>query len=224
MKDWLPFFLKRWSTCKNKKETCLLRLAILRDLFNFIHAEKSRAIVRSEKSNLENLNFLSDRVSTAKCAANLDFSLTDLLNGKFLLDKKKLITKKEIDFVLSPIPDIFISKIAREDRSWEKSILIHALKLKWSLYSLDSWINIQSVEKWHRKLEKNLPPGGVVLFAESAPQDSKSQVHHTQLWHGKWYCVLKSKNFSKQFIKSLLGGTAKKPSPPRWEPILKGQK
>lgn len=189
----LKSFQKRWNQYGTKKHAPLLRLALLRELYFFIHAEKSRLLAISDLKNYKNLSALSERILAAQNAKSFEGSLDRILSGrmKFAQAKSPSLLPPKLS------KKLLEKKLERADRLWERALILQAARDGWDFYLLEAKVKIESAQLWDKTLSKTLLPQGVVIFAESAKTGSAEKVKKTattapSLWHGQWLCVIQN--------------------------------
>ncbi len=178
LKPWIDL----WDSYSNLKQTRLLRLSLLRDLAALLHSEKSRSMVLGSEKELPQLEELTGRLQALR-KSRLEKPLKNLLETESL----------ELNPDLEDLPEELSSKLNRFDRRFEKTMTAEALRIGWQINFLDAWVEIQEAEHWHHRLTQELPPRGVLLFAESAPESSEKppvKKPEIQFWHGRWHCAL----------------------------------
>jgi hypothetical protein len=173
---------ERWRHCEGQPECTLLRLAILRELMRELHAQKSRSLATGKRDQVQNLRAWENRLVELRGHTRLEGDLIELITGNAEGRKRTRL-----------LPEALFANIAREkleryDRVWESTLAAEACALGWQFWSLEAWIEITLAEEWNRKLNDQLWPSALVLFAESAesgpPKPPSHQ--HVAIWRGRW--------------------------------------
>ncbi len=182
-KNFLKKILPQWNQYARKEETTLLRLCLLRDLWNDLHAQTSKFLALGDTKQAYSIKNFNLSLETLK-KSSLEGDLLDLLSHSSLEPKKNIIIPENFSKILK------LEKLIRTDRIWEHSITLEALSLHWSLWKLETWVKIPFVEQWNQHLASKLWPQAVVLFSENAlsyKNSSHTQFIQSMHWQGRWW-------------------------------------
>jgi hypothetical protein len=198
---------ERWRHCDSSPFAGLLRLSILRELMRELHAQKSRSLAAGQREGARALKIWENRLTELRSHPKLEGDLSDLVCGRGDARKR---TRLLPEALYSAIPR---DKLDRYDRQWETAIAAEACSMGWRFWSLEAWIEITLAEEWNRRLQDQLWPSALVLFAESAESSSASGSRKAQppstavaplgaasaeggpltpetaLWRGRWILV-----------------------------------
>lgn len=184
-----PFFQKsaeRWNRCAELPETSLLRLAVLRDIIHYLHAEGSRCLAQSGRSKAKGLSLIRPKVDALR--------YVDLTSGSLLDVLSRTHHRKSVHRAL---PEEIVSLIGREklqryDRKWEAEMIAEAASCGWELWHLTASVRIESAEPFHRELCEALWPQAIVLFVEPADDSPISAGPAANAgWRGRWLITFK---------------------------------
>lgn len=213
--DWVARFEPKWESIAGIPETHLLRLAVLRELWREVHAQKSRLLAKGQRSDLARLKPIEVGLDALRMAHKLDAPLRELLSSIPIGKAKTRLLPETLFNVIDR------EKLERYDRAWEWALASEALALGWNIWALYAWVEIAQAETWHQALEHQLNPHGIILFAESTPSGPDEEKHPESVWHGRWIIPLEPKYRTPDFGVSSLPGVSLQPSPPRWKMIFR---
>ncbi len=215
--------MDRWIDCENLPEMTLLRLALLRELNQSLHAEKSRCLACGKKLEVQSIKEWEKRLENLCDLATLPGTLADLLQSTSSIKKKKRLLPEGL-FV-----NIDRDKLLRYDRKWEQMIAAEAAAIHWSFWALDIYTNIMQIEEWGIALSEALWPHGLVLFVESASNVRAPEVSETagsELWRGHWMILLQPRFKHPEELSMNLsqwpGSPDHPPSQPAWKHLYTG--
>lgn len=170
--------------------TTLLRLAVLRDVFRALHAQKSRCLATGMKEQAQALKFWEARLEELRGA---DLSLETLAEPRAydgddlfaILGTQTPLKKRSRVIPQGLFSAIEREKLERYDRVWENALTAEAASIGWRFWRLEAWVSIQAIEAWNARLTEALWPDGIVLFVESAGFEETSDPEKAR-WQGQW--------------------------------------
>jgi len=192
----LSKYKAEWIRLKNDPDALVLKLAILRNISNDLHASKSRLVgiegpeqFRKKILEIENALMRLDDVGV------LSMLLT-LANIKKGTPKRPKSDSNELN-PPKPLFDIIPeSKLIRFDRHWEARIASSAYSKGWNFFSLELNILLKRADETNTKVNQTLWPDAVVLFIEAANRQAPPPN-----WIGRWLLTTPP-NVTKDEIKS----------------------
>ena len=163
----LEQYAEKWRLCEGLPESDLLRLVVLRELLQSLHAEKSRLLSSGKRDESTSIRALETHIEELRNAKPLEGDLAALASGTAKFKKRSRLLPAAVFTAVDR------EKLERFDRKWEAAIAAEAISQGWRIWSLENWVEIPRVEEWNRKLVDQLWPHGIVLFVESAGSHRK---------------------------------------------------
>lgn len=180
------FFQSLWQEASPRPEREILRLAILRELHHWLHAQVSQALATGQRDYAKSLQKHQEQILALSHCSLADSSSTysDLFE---LLKTTSSLPKKE-----RPLPpsllEIFEQKdFSRQDRYWENALAYEAASHHWQFWKTTTTLPLKDVETWNNDFSKKLWPNGVILWIESEKPWKKME---NSTWTGHWIIIL----------------------------------
>lgn len=212
IEDLLPKYENFWN--QSHPDDLIIRLGILREMIQVVHAEKSRCMATPG---------LKDRGIQAKI---WEEKLRAYCGSEKLVQplREQLQTLPQQTFRDVPkeiIDPLGTDRLERPDRKWEKQICAIAAQERWHLFALDAWIGLKEAENFYRRFIEKIRGEGLILYTEAGPLPPGSPAMLDSTWFARWVIVVKPHfkpieyNSKTEFWKDL-PGIATIPSPPHW--------
>jgi hypothetical protein len=220
LKEIITRAAERWLDCQTSSESTLLRLAILREIVQSLHSEKSRCLANGLKSQAQVIKTWETKIEELRDGVTLDGDLLQLIDQFQTIQKKKRILPESL------FQHLERDKLLRYDRQWEAAIAAEGLSHHWKLWTFHSWVEIPLIEEWSQAFAQRLWPHGLILFTESA-HSKEADLQESQLeplyWKGRWTILLDS-HFKSPAELSLNvsrwpGSPIKAPATPQWKKL-----
>ena len=225
IEDLIERYMERWNDCASIPETTLLRLAVLHSLIQNLHSEKSKCLAKGLKAEAQVIKSFEQKIQLLRELPLLQGDLMAVINGAGDEQRKKKRLLPEALF-----QSIEREKLNRHDRLWESAMCAEAATLAWTLWYLETWVKISTIEEWDITLGQKLWPHGLVLFTENAQSKeaphsfataTDSTAEEPVLWHGRWFLILHPQFQSPTDLSLNLnlwpGYPTTPPSPPYWK-------
>ncbi|MGE0614720.1 MAG: hypothetical protein AB7P04_03690, partial [Bacteriovoracia bacterium] len=201
----------RWDDSAALAECSLLRLVILRDLYRYLHAERSKVLVEGSKKSVDDIRALQTSLEELRGQDLRGLSLSDVIS--------RAKAGKPLDTPRRPAAEL-LQKIEREkleryDRKWESALAAEAFHCGWGFWHLDAWVKVSTAEAFHGHLSRSLWPKGIVLFVEASPGNSLDKTDEP-IWKGRWVCTLSPQKDPKATPLLSIPGISSRPDEPRW--------
>lgn len=218
MTELLEPYRQRWASFGAGRSSHLLKLVILRDLVRILHTERSRMLAEGGRAAPRFLKPLEERIAELRHASQLSGSLDEWLE----LNPKKAFEPVESEIPTELFESIPRDRLERYDRAWELAIAMEAMRIGWSFWALDAWINPVAAQEFHSALNSRLVPEAAVLFAEAAPISKSSPSASVSGWRGRWLIVVQSQisDPAADFELDSLPGILFSPQEPIWKRLF----
>lgn len=210
----------RWRDAMGLEEETMIRLAILRDIFHALHAEKSQYLSKKLKDDAQQFKPWELRLEELRTAAELKGELMDVFQIDYPIKKKSRFLPEALFSVIAK------EKFDRYDRTWEASLAGEAASLGWCFWNLLAWVGVEQASEAHKTLCERLMPHGVVLWAETIEphKDEPAPSPDSPLWHARWIVTLKPQYRTPDFRVSQINGIWRDPEPPVWKILFSAHK
>lgn len=208
-----------WKDFDDLEEKTLLRLGVLRDLLDSLHAKKSEALARGKRDEATEIAKLEARIDLFRNASKFGMSLKELLDSPETPKKRtRLIPEGLYHFIPR-------EKLERFDRSWETTLAAEAAQLGWNFWSLDIAVDVTLLADFQSGLGSALKPNGLILFSEGREDGIEpEQTGETAIWRGRWYILLKPKFKTPDFRVDSLPGASPKAEATLWRLLFTSRK
>ncbi|MBL7716163.1 MAG: hypothetical protein JNL01_11930 [Bdellovibrionales bacterium] len=208
-----------WKDFEELEEKTLLRLGVLRDLLDSLHAKKSESLARGKREEAAQIAALEARIDLFRNTSKFGSSLKELLDAKETPKKRtRLIPEGLYNFIPK-------EKLERFDRSWEMTLAAEGAQQGWNFWSLDVCVDVRQLADFQSGLGSALKPNGLILFAEGREQDTTPQSEGDEaIWKGRWYILLKPKFRTPDFRVDSLPGASPKTEATYWRLLFTSRK
>lgn len=174
-----------WDEVASFSSKNLLRLSILRDYAQSIHARKSKFLAKGKTVESRSLLQWEKRLESFR-----DFTSLEGQWDEFVGKSLETAPRKKRTLPQGLLSVILREKFERYDRHWEAALASEAIENRWNFWCFTVSMEIHQIEEWNREFQKHLWPRGLVLFVESSNQNSESVPAIEPVWQGRWIVVL----------------------------------